>query len=269
MEISHTAQLTAVLRSMDEEVSQDTLAKYFISNEAITIGKKYLTEIDPFSVRRVALRNRYIESIIKQIITTNCQVVYLASGLNSTAYRLKELNSCKVIEVDLNNMIDYKQEKINGLCEKGIITESKNIVYLKLDLNNTSKLFSLLKEHLSADKKTIFILEGIIYYLEKSILKNIIELAKENYKNCLFIVDYWPSGKESDPVYKKMSDLFSLDFKETFKSLYSQEELRKLFSGFKCTDKSFAEIEPMFCKDTLLTGRADYVDAKIFYAYNF
>ena len=61
MEISGTAQMVAVFRSMDEELSGDTLARHFITESGIQIAESYIRDVYPHVVRHLAVRNRYIE----------------------------------------------------------------------------------------------------------------------------------------------------------------------------------------------------------------
>jgi len=107
------------------------------------------------------------------------QIVLLGAGLDTRAYRFAPLaqHSHTVIELDLPIIIKYKERILQHerpLC---------NLVRLSSDLSEPYWVKELQQREFFKDVPTIWILEGVVYYLEQkhvhSLLKTLAEICPE------------------------------------------------------------------------------------------
>ena len=107
------------------------------------------------------------------------QIVLLGAGLDTRAYRFKPLqfNRNIVFEIDFPIVIDYKEkimQKEKPLC---------NIIRLSADLVDPDWSSRLIKNGFSKDIPTFWVLEGLVYYIEREAVSSLLiktaEISKE------------------------------------------------------------------------------------------
>ncbi len=129
------------------------------------------------------VRSYYIE---KNLLTPWCntheksQIVLLGAGLDTRAYRFKPLqtNTHTIFEIDFSMINRYKKEILQGeqpLCD---------LVRISGDISNHDWKSLLMKSGFSNDTPTFWLLEGLVYYINKgvvaSLLKKTAEISAEN-----------------------------------------------------------------------------------------
>ena len=182
------------------------------------------------------------------------QVVYVAAGLETLPYRSEELAGYKIIEVDLEGMIEYKKEIIERLKQENIIKVNNSVKYIAADLTDLLLLEELLKPDLSSGS-TLFVLEGISYYIPKDFFKKLLDLLQKLPKKTAFIMDYWPENIKLDPSMKKTDERFSQDIEGYKGVFYSHEEVAALFEDYIKVNLAISEVEKLYCTDLLLQKR--------------
>ena len=187
-----TATMVASLRHSTtfhpyELKGTDYLAKHFISPEMSYFVEspfcrwimysilKYL----PFSgntLGEVISRTFVMDSIIKdEIINKNAkQLVIFGGGFDTRAIRFKEIilkYGIKVFELDL---IQTQKLKIELLIKNNLFSNEIKSYYNLISINfeNDSINDVLLNNGFILNKQTIFLLEGVSYYLSEEALKN-------------------------------------------------------------------------------------------------
>lgn len=109
---------------------------------------------------------------------TQSQIVLLGAGLDTRAYKFKPLqdNSHVIYEIDFPIVIDYKEklmQKRKPLC---------NVVRLSADLVDSNWSSFLIKNGFSKDIPTFWVLEGLVYYIEREavslLLTRMAEISK-------------------------------------------------------------------------------------------
>jgi methyltransferase (TIGR00027 family) len=162
------------------------------------------------------VRSYYIETFLldpwcrKQ---KNSQIVLLGAGLDSRAYRLKCLdsNSHEIFEVDLPNVIEYKE---NLLKEQTPICDLTRIVVNLSDSNWTP----IMIDHGFEPKlPTYWILEGLVYYMEKkdafSLFAKVAEISSAESQ---IFVDLMHKSRWVSDIYtvnSNLTDPFSKNIK--------------------------------------------------------
>lgn len=124
------------------------------------------------------VRSYHIE---KEILSPWCnnhsesQIVLLGSGLDTRAYRFQPLkkNSHSIFEVDLPIVNQYKEKLLHNeqpLCP---------LVRVSADLSNPEWPNHLLAHGYSKDIPTIWILEGLVYYIEQDAVTTLLSIAHQ------------------------------------------------------------------------------------------
>ncbi|MFW9991546.1 MAG: class I SAM-dependent methyltransferase [Candidatus Odinarchaeota archaeon] len=122
------------------------------------------------------VRSHYIE---KNLLTPWCntqvesQIVLLGSGLDTRAYRFKPLlkNKHAIFEIDFPVINRYKEEILRDeqpYCR---------LVRMSMDLSNPYWADRLVETGFSSDLPTFWVLEGLIYYMERELVTSLLETA--------------------------------------------------------------------------------------------
>ncbi len=148
------------------------------------------------------------------------QVIILAAGLAPLSVEIASLfPTCRVFDVD-KYLMDDKKELING--------NPSNIEFIGCDITDLDLLSSKLMTHnFKMDNPSIAVMEGIIYYIPKESLKNILHFLKKN--NFAFVGDFCLKPELVNEktqfyltdVFRKIKDEVQLDFI----NFYSVEEI--------------------------------------------
>jgi len=140
----------------------------------------------------VVERTKFIDSIIAK----NCdakidQIVVMGAGFDSRGLRFIAHDShTRVFEVDQNTTQKIKQ----SILDKNHVDHS-HITYIPLDLNVTLINDSLLAAGFLPNKKTIFIMEGVLMYLQPT--------AVDTLLNCIHRL----GGSQSTIIFDYMFDI--------------------------------------------------------------
>jgi len=120
----------------------------------------------------MALRTRYFDDFLEQISSLDKirQVVFLAAGFDTRAFRLKWPAGVCVFEMDQPSVMDYKETVLQSLgatavCERRIIRK---------DLTGSWKE-ALVETGFDPSRPSCFLLEGFLFYLSNETATEIID----------------------------------------------------------------------------------------------
>ena len=224
------------MRGMEVEVSLDTLAKHFTNEECKGLVKKWL-DIAPYTARLVSIRGRYIEDAVVEKMKTKgiTQVLNIAAGLNTFPYRHPGAkNLSHYAELDLAPMLEYKQQEIEKFISKGLIARPTfDLQYIPIDLAADNFLEHFRSIDWNWKEPSIYIFEGISYYIPLERLKEIIDTFAETMASgSLLIMDYFPDiAKENEDLVTIMDDM-PKDGGETCVSYLSPSNIKNLLEHF-------------------------------------
>jgi len=183
-------------------------------------GKDPLTwivnnQLAPSVLARSVLAEDYLN---KSIITGLRQYVIIASGYDTSAYKLnKKIN---VFEVDQEDIVMDKQRriKLSGISKK-------NITYVGCDLS-ADWISKLIQSGYRNDQMTFCTCLGISYYLEKDeFIKLIDDLSKNMPNGCSIVFDY-PNNLVSEK--ERINQNMARALNEEMKSTYSLGEIKSI-----------------------------------------
>jgi methyltransferase (TIGR00027 family) len=120
-------------------------------------------------------RKRYIDDTIHEAIGAIDAVVILGAGLDTRAYRMTELTTIPVFEVDLPENITYKRTRLQQLYRQ--LPAPVQLVPIDFERQD---LETVLAEHgYRVDQRTFFVWEAVTQYLtEEAVRKTFDFLAK-------------------------------------------------------------------------------------------
>ncbi len=161
--ISDTALWVAVYRAQESErpdaVFQDPYARRLAGDRGIQIAAAM-----PFAQRHAwayTARTWLVDQVIEREAQQGADmVINLAAGLDSRPYRMQLPASLRWIEVDLPDMLNYKQEVLAAECPVCVVER------VPLDLRDTAARRALFQRLSGEAKRVLVVSEGLIIYLE-------------------------------------------------------------------------------------------------------
>jgi methyltransferase (TIGR00027 family) len=159
-DISDTARWVAVYRARESErsdaVFRDPYARALAGERGERIAASISTQIDWSVIARTHAFDRYIT---KEVAAGVDLVVNLAAGLDARPYRLELPPALRWVEVDLPDILDYKEE---------ILGDAKPVCQLervRLDLTNHDARRGLFMDLGRRASRAIVVSEGLLIYL--------------------------------------------------------------------------------------------------------
>ena len=122
-------------------------------------------------------RCRYIDDYLQACLKAGIQqLVILGAGLDSRAYRFDDLKEgAKVFEVDHPATQQAKRDKLKRLF--GELPSHVTFIPIDFDEETLQKLFEF---GYNNQLKTLFILEGVVHYLQASAVDQTLEFVRKN-----------------------------------------------------------------------------------------
>ncbi|MBI1259209.1 MAG: SAM-dependent methyltransferase [Chloroflexi bacterium] len=166
--------------------------------------EKYAPGIaDSILSRKRAIDDALVDSVKAGINT----VVILGAGLDTLAYRHPELTTLRFYEVDLPEIIRYKQKKVRQIYQK----LPANVTYVPIDFETQTLDAVLTTQGYSLDRETLFVWEGVTQYLTEAGVRATFEfLAKASAGSRLiftYVLKDFIDGVDTlglDTLYKRM-----------------------------------------------------------------
>lgn len=196
---SVTAEGIAVVRAFEsakpftERVCYDPLARrfaspilYFLYQILAITG--YTEWRGPGVQGYLVARTRYIDDYLKECLENGLeQLVILGAGYDSRAYRFDPLKQIRVFEVDHPATQKSKMTKVRQILGN----EPAHVIYVPVDFTREILAERLLESGYDPRLKTLFIWEGVVYYLNsEAVDKTLKFVVNHSGKNSSIILDY-------------------------------------------------------------------------------
>jgi methyltransferase (TIGR00027 family) len=174
--ISDTAQWVAMYRAIETERPDALFKDPFARKLGGERGKQIYDSVPKRSspdwayAMRTYLTDRYI---LQELGSGVDMVINLAAGLDTRPYRMELPSTLQWIEVDLPEMIDYKERMLAS--EK----PACRLERVRLDLADVATRNKLFAQLASRAKKVLIVSEGLLVYLTRAQVEQLAEdLAK-------------------------------------------------------------------------------------------
>jgi methyltransferase (TIGR00027 family) len=193
---SETASFAALRRAIahkefnNDRLGPDYMAEYFLDSPAPFLIKfkttremiknrldGFLPGLTEYVIARTAFfDNIFIEALIKK----TPQIVLLGAGYDSRAYRFDKLNTAtKIIELDS----DATQNRKKECLQKAHIDIPNQVTFVPMDFNQDSLKDKLEKAGYDNQEETLFLWEGVSYYLQPVSVDATLEFVSHNSHN--------------------------------------------------------------------------------------
>ncbi|ABS56062.1 putative methyltransferase [Methanoregula boonei 6A8] len=208
---SLTAERVAAFRAAesalqeDQRVCYDPYAIRFTDPDHLDELTEYTDNHFPGLRNYIAARARHFDDVITLAAKTGLeQLVILGAGYDTRAYRIAEFKGrVRVFELDHPDTQEVKKEKIEELF-RGL---PKDVVYVPVDLETQDWGRRLLEAGYSPEKKTLFVMEGLIMYLTPTAIDAILSFVVNNSgKNSAVLFDYPAETGDTDASSREMRE---------------------------------------------------------------
>ncbi len=168
--VGKTGLLVAAMRALESRRKEsegrlivDPFAERLAGEEGFALAKQAIQEVGENPV--IAFRTRYIDDHFQKALDTGVrQIVILAAGMDSRAYRCTFPEGTSLFEVDRPEVLSYKQKKMHNIkpqCERKAVA-----VDLRDDWSEP-----LLRAGMNPQKPTLWLVEGLLMYLEANVVE--------------------------------------------------------------------------------------------------
>jgi len=276
---SQTAQMVAMLRARhflhepEPKILRDGLAQTLGGAETPAHVDGYLGQIQQAFTglsdsdtaakflrqleHSVCVRQRLLEEELAVAKRNGAaQFIVLGAGLDSTAYRARELcEGLKVFEVDHPASQKWKRER---LAQSGIDLPD-NLEFLPFDFENTTLAEALDKGGVAQDAVTVFSWMGVHMYLPDEAVKATLAVPGSFPTGSVLVMDFIQPEYDTatSEEVNSVADLSKIvsGMSEPFKSKYSVKELADRFTGAGFSSSEFPTVGDF--ADRYLDGDAD------------
>lgn len=198
------AETVALIRALESEkpegesICYDPYAVRFLSRETREFmanePEKFRAEYDrverslPGYSGSLVARVRYFDDAIRVSAKNGLeQLVILGAGFDTRAYRIEGMGKVKVFEVDRPDTISVKKAKIEEIFGE----LPAHVTYVPLDLSANNLENRLTESGYDPSKKTLFAMEGLIYYLTQEAVDSILSfIVHSSGRGSAVVLDY-------------------------------------------------------------------------------
>ncbi|MBS1493038.1 MAG: class I SAM-dependent methyltransferase [Bacteroidetes bacterium] len=222
-DLSGTAFVVNVSRSEKVMISKDIYAHLWITDAA----RKYYDELNEnvykFDDLFISLRHRFFYEKQKEFIKThnNPAIINIGSGFTNYPFLLE--GKFEYIEVDLENIIYYKKERIQKFIQEAIIP-FRDVYYYPIDLRNVidrEYLRSKLNGAIASSNRSMIIMEGLTFFLDENTLDYLFKtLGSIQKKGSEIVFDFWKPDAMTYPVLQKLKSYLENNFGYTMKDYF-------------------------------------------------
>lgn len=203
----------------------DRLAEYFLPpyyrfflkfDSILKNTKEKLDKFFPGVTEYLIARTAYFDNLFTHALNDNIpQIVLLGAGYDSRAYRFAgQIRDTKIFELD----IAPTQERKKQCLQKAKIAIPPQVIFVPIDFDRESLEKVLAKAGYRKDQKTLFIWEGVSYYLDPKSVDVVLDFfSRSSHKGSMIAFDYAIAVPE-----EKMGNYFAA--KEFFESMKKQME---------------------------------------------
>jgi len=172
--VAKTSLLTAAIRTVENNRGEnegrlftDPFAEVLAGSEGFSILEQVRAEEG--DQPGIVLRTRYLDDRIIQGLAQGIrQIVILAAGMDTRAYRLSFPDGTRVFELDRPEVLSYKQEKLGNTLPHCI----RHIVGVDLREEWQSKLIQI---GMNTTERTLWLVEGLLVYLDEAAVLTLFE----------------------------------------------------------------------------------------------
>ena len=203
--VTFSSQLCAASRALETSLPPplrlftDPYAELLAGPEALSRMRARLAGVLHLAIParpRIAIRTRYFDdfanSALHRLAPSKAQLVSLAAGLETRAFRLCELSDqVALFEVDRQEVLDRKERLLAEVEPRPQVRAGSRTV-VDADLAEAHWTRKIEEAGFDRAVKTVWLLEGLLYYLEEErvtqLLREVWEISAEGSCVCFSVV---------------------------------------------------------------------------------
>lgn len=209
MQIHETAFVISTYRSYYEDISKDIYAKLWNNPKTEALIPSILETISKDEAILHSIRNRFFYETLKLFFIKNSGGTLINFGAGFSMYQFLMEDNVTTIEIDKQDIIDYKKEKIDSWIRQGKLPYRK-IQYSVIDFNQrTEKEIIETLRPLIKNKPIFILLEGVLFFLNQNTTNKLFNIFRElqNEGDLIGCVSYLPEVENTE-VYKRLLNYF-------------------------------------------------------------
>lgn len=164
--------------------TNDTLAELFLPDDRKKIladfnSREELKKTLPAGLYEYVIsRTNYFDELFVKTLSNNIdQIVFLGAGYDSRPYRFKNLiKDTKIFETDSGSTQEYKLE----ILHNNKINIHENVSFVSVNFETDDFILLLQKCGYDKNKETLFICEGVTFYLSGKTVISMLEKIRKN-----------------------------------------------------------------------------------------
>ncbi|XP_073006250.1 uncharacterized protein [Typha latifolia] len=204
--LQRSACQTAAGRAMWNDVIHDPVAdvlagENFLRSFHEKMRKDKLRNAREVSGVILAVRTLWFDSRLEAAINSfvdkgGAQVVLLGAGMDARAYRLSCLKESTIFELDFPELLktkaDLLQEAMRSTENRKVALMAKSLVSVAADIRDGDWLDKLQSSGFVPERNTVWVLEGILYYLPHIHAMQVLEAIAANcaLTNTVLLADF-------------------------------------------------------------------------------
>lgn len=160
--LGSTAYWTASVRARESEREDSLFHDPWAVDLAGDIGRTWIESRSTESVAPMIIRTRYFDDFLQRITHEQgiLQVVLLAAGLDTRAFRLHWPQGTTIFEVEQSNVLTYKEQILQAAGAKPACARQMIGVDLTLPWTEYLNVHGF-----DQDRPSVWLLEGFLFYL--------------------------------------------------------------------------------------------------------
>jgi methyltransferase (TIGR00027 family) len=190
-EPSETAMATTFLRALashderEEVKGPDYLAEVFLTEDRKRplkdpILRKWVmkNKITPGMYEFMIARTAFFDYVVQQALRENVpQIVFLGAGYDTRPYRFKDLvQDTRILELDAQPTQQRKKE----IVHQASVPIPEQLVFVPINFQTDNLKEALLGAGFSRDQKSLFVWEGVTYYLSAEVVDSTLSFIRSN-----------------------------------------------------------------------------------------
>ncbi|CAF1834510.1 hypothetical protein Bca4012_030426 [Brassica carinata] len=219
--LQKSACQTAAGRALWKHVIHDPLAHLFagethLRNLHTKIQRDRLNNAREVSGVILAVRTLWFDTRIQAALDSfdndATQVVLLGAGMDARSYRLNCLNKSDVFEVDFPDVLQTKTRLVQAAVSsrEELKMTAKSLIEVATDIRDKDWFEKLKKSGFVPEINTVWVLEGILYYLSHTEAMQVLNLIAEKctVTSTVLLADFMnkPSASLPNSVFHFYSD---------------------------------------------------------------
>ncbi len=240
MEIQETAFIISTYRSYHEDISKDTYARLWNNPKTDALLPDILKNVSEHEAILHSLRNRFFYEKMGAFFEKYNGGTLINFGAGFSMYQFSLNQNVLTIEIDKQDIITYKKEKINHWMKQGDLP-NRSIEYTSLDFNifSEDRMVDIIKPLIK--KAPVFILlEGVLFFLSSEMRDKLFRVFRrlQNNGDVIGSVSYLPEAQETE-VYHRLLDYFDKhnDTNDSFMHQTTPISFYQNLEGYKMINK--------------------------------